>query len=75
MAVATFMAGWLGRIARIVAGVVLIWIGLGVVEGTWGTVLAIVGVVPILAGLFNVCLIAPLLGAPFRGADTMRGQE
>jgi len=25
-----------------------------------------VGVVPVLAGVFNFCLIAPILGAPFR---------
>ena len=32
-------------------------------------VLAVVGLFPFAAGLFNICLIAPLIGAPFRGAD------
>jgi hypothetical protein len=30
-------------------------------------VLAAIGLVPLFAGLFNVCLIAPLLGVPFSG--------
>lgn len=65
MAIATFMAGWPGRIARITAGVVLIWLGLGVVDGPWSLVLTLIGIAPIAAGLFNFCLIAPLLRAPF----------
>jgi DUF2892 family protein len=54
-----------GRILRVVAGVVLIGVGL-YFQGVWGYVVAIVGVVPVLAGVFNFCLIAPILGAPFR---------
>jgi len=54
-----------GRILRIVAGVILIGVGL-YFQGIWGSVVAIVGVVPVLAGVFNFCLIAPILGAPFR---------
>ncbi len=43
-------------------------IGVGLyVQGVWGRVIAIVGVVPLLAGVFNSCLIAPVLGAPFSG--------
>jgi hypothetical protein len=30
-------------------------------------VIAVVGVIPVLAGVFNVYLLAPVLGAPFRG--------
>jgi hypothetical protein len=54
-----------GRILRVVAGVILIGVGL-YFQGVWGYVVAVVGVVPVLAGVFNVCLIAPILGAPFR---------
>lgn len=71
MAFARWMAEWPGRILRIVAGLILIYLGLRVVEGAWGTVLAIIGIVPILAGILNVCLIAPILGAPFRGRDAL----
>jgi hypothetical protein len=40
-----------------------------VVGGTGGIVLAVVGLVPLLAGVFDVCLFAPLFGAPLKGAD------
>jgi hypothetical protein len=55
-----------GRILRIVAGLILIGVGL-YFQGVWGYVVVAVGVVPVLAGVFNFCLIAPILGAPFRG--------
>jgi hypothetical protein len=55
-----------GRVLRIVAGLILIGVGL-YFQGVWGYVAAVVGVVPVLAGVFNFCLIAPILGAPFRG--------
>ena len=71
MGFARFMASAVGRALRIVAGLALIAVGLGVVGGTGGLVLACVGVAPILAGALNVCLVAPLLGVPFRGADTL----
>jgi hypothetical protein len=72
MEFARWMAEWPGRILRIVAGLILIYLGLRVVDGTWGTLLAIIGIVPILAGVLNVCLIAPLLRAPFRGRDVLQ---
>lgn len=60
-----WMSKPVGRILRVVAGVILIGVGL-YFQGVWGYVVAIVGVVPVLAGVFNFCLIAPILGAPFR---------
>lgn len=69
MALAKFMASPLGRGARVVLGVVLIILGLAVVGDTAGLILAAVGVVPILAGVFNVCLIGPIIGAPLSGKD------
>ncbi len=69
MALAKFMAGPIGRGARIVLGIVLIVLGLAVVGDTAGLILAAVGVVPILAGVFNVCLIGPIIGAPLSGKD------
>jgi sulfite exporter TauE/SafE len=65
------MASPAGRILRIVAGVVLIVLGLGL-TGPAGWVLATIGLVPIAAGAGNVCLLAPLLGAPFKGSDAKR---
>lgn len=67
MAFAQWMAGTAGRTLRVLPGLVLIGAGLLYVQGAWGIVIAIVGVVPILAGILNFCLVAPLLGAPFRG--------
>jgi hypothetical protein len=65
----SFMASPAGRVTRVVAGLALILIGLLVVQGTWGWVLAIVGLVPLLAGLFDFCVFAPLARLPFGGKD------
>ena len=65
----TFMASPAGRIIRIVAGLVLIALGLLVVHNTVGTiVLVLVGVLPLLAGIFDFCVFAPLFGNPMSGA-------
>lgn len=63
-----FMASQNGRYARIGAGALLIIIGL-LTGGTAGWVLAIVGLAPLLAGIFDVCLFAPLFSLPFKGDD------
>lgn len=47
-------AGW-DRIARVVLGVVLLVVGLGVVGGTGGTILAVVGLIPLLTGAVGYC--------------------
>jgi hypothetical protein len=62
-----FMASPTGRIVRIVAGLALVLIGLLVLGGTGGWILAIVGLVPLLAGLFDRCVFAPLAKLPFVG--------
>ncbi len=67
MAFAKFMASPLGRGVRIVAGLVLIAAGLLVVKDTGGLILAIVGLVPLVAGSIDVCLFAPLFGGPLQG--------
>lgn len=66
MSFARFMAGPIGRGVRIAAGAVIIAAGL-VMSSAGGYVLAAIGVVPVLAGALNVCLIAPVLKAPFSG--------
>lgn len=68
MRFAEFMASPLGRGLRVVVGGVLIYVGLSVVQGVAGTILAAVGVVPIATGLLNVCLLGPLIGAPMKGS-------
>lgn len=61
-----FMANTAGRILRIVAGVALIVAGL-VLQSTIGYVLVVVGLVPLAAGVFDFCVLAPLFGMPFTG--------
>ncbi|MBN1583474.1 MAG: DUF2892 domain-containing protein [Anaerolineae bacterium] len=67
-----FLASSAGRAVRVVAGVVLILVGLWLVHGIWGWVLAVVGLVPLAAGLFDRCVFAPLFGLPFWGPGLRR---
>lgn len=62
-----FMASATGRIVRILAGLALIAWGLLGLAGTTGVIVAVVGAVPFLAGVFDFCVFAPLFKAPFRG--------
>jgi hypothetical protein len=64
-----FMASMTGRVARIVVGLGLIALGLFVIEGVGGYILAAVGLVPLLAGLFDVCVFSKLFGGPFKGSE------
>lgn len=54
-----FMNGTVGRILRVVLGLVLIWLGfLGPGAGqTWGTVVGILGFLPVILGLWGRCLL------------------
>lgn len=63
-----FLASQNGRITRAGAGIVLIVVGLLAVGGTAGWVLAVIGLVPLAAGVFDFCLLAALLGKPLQGA-------
>ena len=67
MSFVKFMVTGAGRVARIVAGIALIAIGLLLVGGTGGIILAVVGVLPLAAGLFDFCVFAPLFGLPLAG--------
>ena len=69
-----FMASPAGRIIRVLAGAALIAWGLLGLGGTWGIVVAIVGAVPLLAGLFDFCVFAPLFGNPFSGPAIRAGK-
>jgi hypothetical protein len=63
-----FMASPTGRILRIVAGSALIASGLMITGGSKGTLIAAIGLLPILTGVLNICVIAPLFGKPLRGS-------
>jgi hypothetical protein len=62
-----FLASGTGRVVRVVAGAVLVALGLFAMHGVGGIILAIVGLVPLVAGLFDFCVFAPLFGAPLSG--------
>ena len=72
-AFARFMASAAGRALRVVAGLALIVWGWSNHQTTTGMVVMLVGFVPLLAGVFNVCLIAPIIGAPFSGKSALEG--
>ena len=69
-----FMASPAGRITRIVAGIALVALGLFVMHGTGGIIVAVVGLVPLVAGLFDFCVFAPLFGAPMSGPKIRAGK-
>lgn len=69
MGFARFMSSTAGRLIRIIAGIALIGVGLFVVQGIGGIVLAVVGAVPLIAGLLNFCVFAPIFGGPFLGRN------
>lgn len=63
-----FMASTAGRIARIVAGIALITWGLLGLGGATSIIVVIIGAVPLLAGLFDVCVFAPMFGYALSGS-------
>jgi hypothetical protein len=69
MAFAQFMSSTTGRIARIVAGVLILGTGLFLIQGALGVLVGVIGLVPLVAGALDVCLFAPLFGAPLKGAE------
>jgi hypothetical protein len=67
-----FLASRNGRIVRIVVGAALVLVGVFAFPKTdqfnWAMlILIIVGLVPLLAGIFDKCVFAPLFGLPFDG--------
>ena len=64
-----FMTSRTGRIGRVIAGIALVLVGLLAIGGSIGFIVAAIGLVPLLAGTFDVCLFSALFGGPFRGAD------
>lgn len=68
-----FLASSAGRLIRIIAGIAIIAIGYFWVDAPWKYVLEAVGLVPIAAGVFDFCVIAPLMGKPFSG-KRIRGE-
>lgn len=71
-----FLASTAGRWTRGIAGLALVIIGIWLIQGAWGWIVAIIGLVPLAAGLFDFCVFAPLFGLPFNGPrlrESVRG--
>lgn len=72
MQIVKFMTSGMGRAARIALGIVIMLVGLLVVQGTIGTVMAVVALIPIAGGLFDFCLLGFALGYPLNGAEARK---
>jgi len=70
-----FIAGPWGRLTRVVAGLILIGVGVWVAQGAGRWILIVVGLVPLAAGVFDWCVFAPLFRLPFVGAALRRAVE
>ena len=66
---AQFMASAAGRVLRIVAGLAIIALGLLVVGGLPGYAVAAIGLVPLIAGATDSCILGPIFGGPLRGSE------
>jgi hypothetical protein len=64
-----FMRGGSGRLARIGFGLTLLALGVFVIGGTAGTILAIFSAMPIASGVTGFCPLGPLFGVDFRGRE------
>ena len=53
----SFMQGTWGRLLRVILGLALIYVGLVVVGGTAGIIIAVIGIVPMVMGVWGPCLI------------------
>lgn len=65
MALLAFIGSQPGRIVRIVVGLALIVLGV-VLGGGW-VVLVAVGLLPLAAGVFDLCVLGPLFRLPLVG--------
>lgn len=54
-------ASW-DRIARVILGIVLLIVGFGVMSGTGGVIVGLIGLVPLLTGLSGFCPLYRLAG-------------
>ncbi len=70
----SFLASRNGRITRVIAGLILIAWGLFGLQGLGGTIVAVIGAVPFVAGLFDFCVFAPLFGQPLSGPKIRAGR-
>ncbi len=64
---ARFMNSLAGRVTRIIGGIALIIWGYTQLGDASGIIWMLVGIVPMSAGVFDFCIISPLVGGPLSG--------
>jgi hypothetical protein len=69
-----FLASNTGRLVRIVGGLALVIWGRFGLSGTNALIVMLIGVVPLLAGTFDFCVLAPFFGAPLSGSKIRAGK-
>ncbi len=69
MKIVKLMTSPFGRGLRIVLGFIPILAGLFVIGGTLGTIVALIGMIPIAGGLLDFCIISAILGYGFNGSE------
>jgi len=72
MQLVKFMTSGMGRAARIVLGLVILSVGLWVVQGVFGMILAVFGLIPLSGGVFDFCMIGFALGYPLKGTEARK---
>jgi Protein of unknown function (DUF2892) len=68
----SFLASSAGRVIRALAGIVLIVLGIAGIGGIGGYLVAVIGLLPLAAGVFDFCVFAPLASLPFGGTQLRR---
>lgn len=66
---ARFINSVAGRIVRVVVGLCLVAWGFALREDAIGILFMMVGIVPLLAGVFDLCMLSAFLGGPVTGAE------
>lgn len=70
----TTMASSGGRIGRVVVGIALGAWALMYLDGAARIIVVVIAAVPLLAGLFDFCVFAPLFGCPMSGPKIRAGR-
>ena len=72
---ARFINSPAGRAARLIAGGALLAWGYTLRASGTGVALMVIGLIPLLAGAFDWCLISALLGGPLSGATLRKANQ
>lgn len=67
-----FMTSTSGKATRIVIGLLLIAWGMYFATNTPNWILIIIGIIPLSAGTFNFCIVAPFFGYSLNGSEARR---